>query len=170
MNDPLMPAFKSQIFVSSQNDVYVFTGRCWKYFIMSFTHAPKYWKSSTTSSTVPSSMILGVESMFLGSTLVLSTFISSTTSLATPDGASSYFWVFSVLFSKKPMSSAYLISPTFFTGFCWAAACVWWNRKRICLHFSLPSRWQQWKSMVLRHLLAARQCFPQTFLWQHHRL
>ena len=111
-----MPTFEFQILLIFQNAVHTFVRRCWKSFTVSFTYIPKYWKSSTTSSDVPSSMISGVGSMLLDSNFILSTFISNPTSLATPDRASSCYSAFPVLFSSKTILLAYSISSIFFTG------------------------------------------------------
>ena len=109
-----MSVLESQICFNFQNVVHAVARQCLKSFIVSFTYVPKYWKLSTISSTVSSSLISGFGSMFFDSTFVLSAFITKPTSLAVLDNASSCFCALS--FSSSPISSAYSGSLTLFSG------------------------------------------------------
>ena len=106
--------FGSQIIFKFQNAFHVLVHLYLKSFIMSFTLARKYWKPSTTSSTVPSSIISGIRLIFLASTFILLLFIRNPISLATSDSALSFICAFFVSYSSKLVSLVYSRSPTFF--------------------------------------------------------
>ena len=111
-----MSVLESQICFNFQNVVHAVARQCLKSFIVSFTYVPKYWKLSTISTAVSSSLISGFGSMFFDSTFVLSAFITKPTSLAALDNASSCFCALSLSFSSSPISSAYSRSLTLFCG------------------------------------------------------
>ena len=104
----LISALEIQIFFIFQNAVHAFARRCLKSFIASFTQAPRYWKSSTISSTVSSSLISGFCLMFFDSTFVLSIFITNPTHFEADQ--------------CHLHTQGHQLS---FPVFCWIGVCVW---------------------------------------------
>lgn len=107
-----MSAFEFQILFNFQNGVHALAHQSLKFFIVSLTQAPKYWKASTASSTIPCSIdfrcwiyVFHQYCCFIDAYQQSNPFSCVWLSC---------FWTFLDSSSNKLMSSTYYRTPNFF--------------------------------------------------------